>query len=106
MGERRCPLGSGGEPLAGGAGGLREQAEEEGAALGKDRKLGHIADAFGKGDGGGPASEQGQKPVRRLAARVVVVEGEEDAVAAPQGRGDALHALGAEGSDGGGGPIR
>ena len=43
----RSPQESGGEPLAGGAGGLREQAEEEGAALGKGRELGHVADAFG-----------------------------------------------------------
>ena len=55
------------------------------------------ADSFGKGDGGGPASEQGLKPLRRLTARVVVVEGEEDAGAAPEGRGDPLHALGAQG---------
>ena len=42
-------------------------------------------------------AEQGLKPLRRLAARVVVVEGEEDAGAAPEGRGDPLHALGAQG---------
>ena len=73
--ERRSgpgsPQGSGGEPLAGGAGGLREQAQEGGASVWPGRKLGHVADAGGKGDGGGPASEQGLKPLRRLAARVV-----------------------------------
>ncbi len=80
-----------------GAGGLREQAQEGGSSVGQSRKLGHVADALGKGDGGGPASEQGLKPLRRLTARVVVVEGEEDAGAAPEGRGDPLHALGAQG---------
>ena len=64
------------------------------------RKLAHVADAGGKGDGGGPASQQGQKPLRRLTARVVAVEGEKDAGAAPQGRGDPLDALGAQGGDG------
>ena len=78
------PLRSGGEPLAGGAGGLRKQAEEGGAALGEGRKLAHVADAGGKGDSGGPAAEQGQKPLRRLPARVVAVEGE-DTGAAPEG---------------------
>ena len=38
-------------------------------------KFGHVADAIGEGDGGGPASEQGPEPLRRLASRVVVVEG-------------------------------
>ena len=95
------PLGSGGEPLAGG---LRQQAEEGGATLGKGGKLGHVADAGGKGDGGGPASEQGLKPLRRLAARVVVVKGEEDAGAAPKDCGDPLHALGAQGCDRGKAP--
>ena len=69
------PQGSGREPLAGGAGCLREQAQEGGSSVGKSRKLGHVADSFRKGDGGGPASEQGLKPLRRLAARVVGVEG-------------------------------
>ena len=68
-------------------GGLREQAQEGGASL-------------GKGDGGGPAPEQGLEPLRRLAARVVGVEGEEDPGAALEGRGDPLHALGAQGCDG------
>ena len=79
------PQRSGGEPLAGGAGGLREQAKEGGPPVGKGRKLAHVADACGEGDGGGPAPEQGQKPLRRLTARVVVVEGEEDAGTAPEG---------------------
>ena len=52
----RSPLGSGGEPLAGGAGGLPEQTEEGGASVWPGRKLGHVADAGGKGDGGGPAT--------------------------------------------------
>ena len=69
-------------------------------ALGKGRKLGHVADALRKGDGRGPGSKQVQEPVRRLTARVVVVEGEEDAGAAPEGRGDALRALGAQGGTG------
>ena len=94
--ERRSgpgsPQGSGGEPLAGGAGGLPEQAEEGGAPVWPGGKLGHVADALGKGDSGGPASEQGLKPLRRLAARVVGVEGEEDAGAAPKGAGHPLHA--------------
>ena len=48
-----------------------EQAQEGGVSVGPGRKLGHVADALGKSDGGGPASEQGQKPLRRLPARVV-----------------------------------
>ena len=56
--------------------------------MGKGGKLGHVADACGEGDGGGPATEQGQKPLRRLAG------------AAAQGGGDPLHALGAQGRDG------
>ena len=36
--------------------------------MGKGGKLAHVADACGEGDGGGPAPEQGQKPLRRLAA--------------------------------------
>ena len=71
--ERRSgpgsPQGSGGEPLAGGAGRLRQEAQEGGASVWPGRKLGHVADAIGKGDGGGPASEQGLKPLRRLPAR-------------------------------------
>ena len=67
-------------------------------------KLGHVADALGEGDGGGPASKQARKPLGGLKARVVVVEGEEDAGAAPQGCGDPLHALGAEGGAGGDAP--
>ena len=102
--ERGGPLESGGEPLAGRACRQREQAEEGGAALGKGRKLAHVADALGEGDGDGPASEQGQKPLRRLPARVVIVEGEEDAGAAPEGRGDALNSLGAQGGAGGKAP--
>ena len=39
-------------PLAGGACRLSQQAEEEAAALGKGSKLGHVADALGKDDGG------------------------------------------------------
>ena len=61
--ERRGGVGSpqrsGGEPLAGGAGGLREQAEEDGPSVGKGRKLAHVADAPGEDDDGGPATEQG-----------------------------------------------
>ena len=60
-----------GKPLAGGAGRLSQQAEEDGAAVGKGRKLGHVADSLGKGDGGGPASKQARKPLRGLKARVV-----------------------------------
>ena len=73
--------------------------------MGESCKLAHVADALGKGDGGGPASEQGQKPLRRLPARVVGIEGEEDAGAAPEGRGDALNALGAQGGAGGEAPA-
>ena len=104
-GRREARRGSGGEPLAGRACSLREQAEEGGAPLGKRGKLAHVADALGEGDGGGPATEQGQKPLRRLAARVIVVEGEEDPGTAPQGRGDALNALGAQGGAGGKAPA-
>ena len=80
---KRSPLESGGKPLAGGAGGPREQAQEGGAPLGQGGKLCHVADARGKGYRGGPATEQGQKPLRGLPARVVAVEGEEDAGTAP-----------------------
>ena len=62
-------------------------------------EIGHVADALGEGDRGGPAPEQGLKPLRRLPARVVCVEGEEDAGAAPEGGGDPLNALGAQGGD-------
>ncbi len=64
--------------------------------MGESRKLAHVADALGKGDDGGPASEQGQKPVGGLQARGVAVEGEENAGAAPEGGGDSLNALGSE----------
>ena len=74
--------------------------------MGEGRKLAHVADALGEGDGGGPASQQGQKPLRRLPARVVAIEGEEDAGAAPEGGGDPLDALGAQGSARMGCPIR
>ena len=94
------PQKSGGEPLAGGAGGLREQAKEGGPSVGKGGMLAHVADACGEGDGDGPAPEQGQKPLRRLAARVVRVECEEDAGAAPEGGGQPLNALGTQGGDG------
>ena len=60
-------------------------AKEGGPSVGKGHKLAHVADAPGEDDGGGPATEQGQKPLRRLTARVIVVEGEEDAGTAPQG---------------------
>ena len=46
-GNGGSPKGGGGEPQAGGVGRLGEQAEEESAALGKGRKLAHVADAFG-----------------------------------------------------------
>ena len=83
-GRARSPKGSGGEPLAGGAGRQRQQAEEDRPSVGKGGKLGHVADALGKGDGGGPASKQARKPLGGLKARVVGVEGEEDPGAAPQ----------------------
>ena len=69
--------------------------------MGKGGKLGHVPDAGGEGDDGGPASKQGQKPLRRLLASVVCIEGEEDAGAAPEGVGDPLNALGAQGCTGG-----
>ena len=69
------------------------------------RKLSHVADAGGEGDGGGPAPEQGLKPLRRLPARVVRVESEEDAGAAPEGGGDPLNALGTQGGYGGKSPA-
>ena len=55
-GGQRSPNESGGEPLAGGAGRLGKQAEESGASVRVRGKLGHVADAMGKGDCGGPAS--------------------------------------------------
>ena len=45
--------------LPGGARRLRKQAQEGGAPAGVRGKFGHVADAIGEGDGGGPASEQG-----------------------------------------------
>ena len=101
---QRSPLKSGGKPLAGGAGGLRKQAQERGAPVWPCCEIGHVADALWEGDCGGPAPQQGQKPLRRLTARVVAVEGEEDAGAAPEGCGDALNALGAQGGAGGEAP--
>ena len=84
-----APLGGkreGGErPLPGGTGRQCKQAQEVGATLGKSRKLGHVADALGKGDDGGAASEQVCKPLRGLKASVIVVEGEKDPGAAPEG---------------------
>ena len=53
---RGSPLGSGGEPLAGGACRQGEQAEEGGLSVREGRKLAHVADALGEGDGGGPAT--------------------------------------------------
>ena len=97
---------NGGEPLAGGVCRQREQAEEDGLSAGVGRKLAHVADALGEGDGGGPAPQQGPKPLRRLPARVVAVEGKEDAGAAPKGGGDPLDALGAQGQRPPEGPIR
>ena len=67
--------------------------------MGEGHKLANVADAWGKGDGGGPATEQGLKPLRRLTSRVVGIEGEEDAGRAPEGCGDPLDALRAQGSD-------
>ena len=55
-GGPRSPNESGGEPLAGGAGRQRQEAEEGCASVRVRGKLGHVADAMGKGDCGGPAS--------------------------------------------------
>ena len=55
-GGQRSPNESGGEPLAGGAGRQRQEAEEGCASVRVRGKLGHVADAMGKGDCGGPAS--------------------------------------------------
>ena len=93
------------KPLAGGAGRLSQQAQEDGAAVGKGRKLGHVADSLGKGDGGGPASKQARNPLRGLKSSVVRVEGEEDPGAAPQALRHLLDPLGAQGSDGGDAPA-
>ena len=72
--------------------------------MGKGGKLGHIADALGKGDGDGPASKQARKPLGGLKARVVGVEGEEDPGAAPQALRHPLDPLCAQGCDGGDAP--
>ena len=61
--------------LPDGARRLCQKAQEDGAPAGVRGKFGHVADAIGEGDGGGPTSEQGPEPLRRLASRVVVVEG-------------------------------
>ena len=74
--------------------------------MGEGRKLAHVADAFGKGHGRGPAAKQGRKALGGFTARVVGVEGEEDAGAAPQGGRGLLHALGAQGGAGGKAPPR
>ena len=95
---------SGGEPLAGGAGRPVKQPQEGGASVGKGRKLGHVADAVGQGQDGGAPPKQVRKPLGGIKARRVVVEGEEDPRAAPQGGGDPLHALGAQGGAGGQAP--
>ena len=56
---------AGKKSLAGGACRPCKQAQEEGTPVGMRRKLAHVADALGKGDGGGPASKQARKPLRR-----------------------------------------
>ena len=71
--------------LPGGVGGLFKQAEEEVSSVGMGGKICHVAHALGEGDDGRPSSKQVRKPLCRLPARVVVVEGEEDAGAAPEG---------------------
>ena len=68
--------------------------------MGKSCKLGHVRDTPGEGDDGGPASKQVRKPLRGLKARVVVVEGEEDTGAAPEGGCHPFDPLGAQRSDG------
>ena len=68
------------------------------------RKLAHVANAFGQSHGCGPAPKQALKPLGGLTARVVRVEGEEDAGAAPQGGCGLLNALGAQGGAGGKAP--
>ena len=92
--------------LAGGASRPFKQAQEDGASVGKGSKLGHVADALGQGQDGGPPPKQVRKPPGGLKARVVRVEGEEDPGAAPKGGGDALDPLGAQGGAGGYTPAR
>ena len=82
---RGGPLKSDRESLPGGAGRLPKQAEEETSSVGMGGKLCHVAHALRQGDDGGTASKHVRKPLCRLPARVVVVEGEEDAGAAPEG---------------------
>ena len=74
--------------------------------MGVASKLGHVADALGKGDGGGASAKQARKPPGGLKARLVVVEGEEDPGAAPESRGHPLDPLGAQGGAGGEAPAR
>ena len=82
---RGGPLESDGKSLPARPGRLRQQAEEEVSSVGMGGKLGHVPHALGKSDHGGSSSKQACKPLRRLPARVVVVEGEEDPGAAPEG---------------------
>ena len=81
---RRDPWG-GGAPLACGACGCLQQTHEGGPAAGEGRELGGVRYATRKGDGRRPAAEQAGQTLGHLPARVVRVEGEEDAPAAPGG---------------------
>ena len=69
------------------------------------RKLAHVADALGKGDGGGPAAKQARKPLGGFKARSVVVEGEEGAGATPQALRHLVDSLGAQRCDCGEAPT-
>ena len=103
-GRGESGAGSGKLPLSGGASRQSQQAREDGATVGMRRKLAHVANAFGQSHGCGPAPKQALKPLGGLTARVVRVEGEEDAGAAPQGGCGLLNALGAQGGAGGKAP--
>ena len=82
-----------------------KQVEEGGAALGLGGKLAHVGGDTKQGHGDGPVPKQALKPLGGRKARIVGVEGEEDAAAATQRRRHPLHALGAQGGDGGQAPL-
>ena len=103
---RRAEARRGESSLPDGAGRLCKQVQEDGAAVGVRGKLGHVGGDAKQGHRNGPTIKQALKPLGGLPARVVGVEGEEDAGAAAQSEGHPLKALGAQGGYGGKAPLR
>ena len=105
-GRRGHKLGGWGGVLDGGARRPREQVLEDRPSVGRGGKLRHVGDAGWEAQDGGAGAKQAPKPGRRVATGLVVVEGEEDPRAAPQGGGHPLKALRPQGGAGGQAPLR